>query len=377
MFYFFPDNKFWSQAVLIALNSGGDISEIQAAAGGLVDGTRDPSEWADVWVGLGRKLTAQAAADEAAGHTVSAGNKYKRAAAYLLVAERVVQDVDPRKFEIYREALQAFGKYAAHAPTVIENVEIPYGDTSLPALFLPCGRPGANPTLVLIDGFDLTKELLAFRRIEEAHKRGLSVLIVDTPGIGGSLRLRGLTLRPDTEVPIGAVVDYLETRDDVDHDRIGLAGVSLGGYYAPRAAAFEKRLKGCIAWGAIWEAGPVFDTMYAGAASDLPAPSSQLTWVTGTSSINEGLAVMRTLTLDGVADKITCPLLVLQGADDHLVPMEHAEKTVKAAVNAPRADLVVLDTEDGGSQHCQFDNIGNGADIVFDWAADVLGATAR
>ena len=74
--------------------------------------------------------------------------------------------------------------------------------------------------------------------------------MLDQPGTGEALRLQGLTARIETEAWAGAAVDYLETRDDVDADRIGIVGWSLGGYYAPRAAAFEKRFALVVAWGA-------------------------------------------------------------------------------------------------------------------------------
>jgi len=87
----------------------------------------------------------------------------------------------------------------------------------------------------------VTKEILFGIIRYEFAERGISCLVVDTPGTGEPLRLRGVPSRPDYEVPTRAIVDYLETRSDVDKDRIGLLGISLGGYYAPRGAAFEHR----------------------------------------------------------------------------------------------------------------------------------------
>jgi alpha-beta hydrolase superfamily lysophospholipase len=81
---------------------------------------------------------------------------------------------------------------------------------------------------------------------------GISVLMVDLPGQGGTLRRHGLAARHDTEVPVGACIDWLLERDDVDPDRIACCGSSMGGYYAPRAACYEHRLAACVAHGAIW-----------------------------------------------------------------------------------------------------------------------------
>ena len=81
----------------------------------------------------------------------------------------------------------------------------------------------------------------------------MACLIVDGPGNGESIRFRGMTARYDSNVAGSAAVDYLEKREDVDKDRIAVMGVSLGGYFAPRCAAFEKRFKACVAWGAIYD----------------------------------------------------------------------------------------------------------------------------
>jgi pimeloyl-ACP methyl ester carboxylesterase len=94
--------------------------------------------------------------------------------------------------------------------------------------------------------------------------------------------------------------------------------------------------------------------------------------VTGTNSVEEGLAYLDKMTLDGIAEQITCPLLVVHGEHDHLVPLDLAERTVKASVNSPQAELLVFRVEDGGAEHCQMDNISNGTDAIYDWAAEVL-----
>ena len=112
--------------------------------------------------------------------------------------------------------------------------------------------------IVLVNGLDSTKEhMYSSSHWAELAARGISCLMLDQPGTGEALRLQGLTARIDTEAWAGAAVDWLETRDDVDRARIGIVGWSLGGYYAPRAAAFEKRFALCVAWGANHDWGAV------------------------------------------------------------------------------------------------------------------------
>ena len=173
------------------------------------------------------------------------------------------------------------------------------------------------------------KELIYLRTGEEFRRRGISLLIVDHPGVGEALRLRNMPGGPDTEVPAGACVDYLETRPDVDPKRIGMIGLSLGGYYSPRAAAFEKRFKCCVAWGSIWDFGERTSMRLAGKGGELSVPDfvNQLMWVFGKDTIEEAAAVTKKMTLEGVADKITCPLLIMHGENDRQIPLWHAQKT--------------------------------------------------
>jgi alpha-beta hydrolase superfamily lysophospholipase len=109
--------------------------------------------------------------------------------------------------------------------------------------------------VIFYDGLDVTKEILYGIIGDQFSRRGIACLVIDTPGTGEPLRLRGVASRADYEVPTAAIVDYLQTRRDIDPDRIGLLGISLGGYYAPRGAAFEKRITACVAWGAMWDYG--------------------------------------------------------------------------------------------------------------------------
>src|SRR4030067_1573750 len=133
--------------------------------------------------------------------------------------------------------------------------------------------------------------------------------------------------------------------------------LSMGGYYAPRAAAFEKRLKCCVAWGASWDADGVLGGYFESGTGEIASvPPFQLLWVLGKKTTEEGLAYAKKYTLEGVADKITCPLLVVHGENDRQVPLFHAEKTMEAAVNSPGKKLKVFTLSEGGAEHCQADN---------------------
>ncbi|BDZ44248.1 hypothetical protein GCM10025866_01570 [Naasia aerilata] len=131
---------------------------------------------------------------------------------------------------------------------------MPYEDSSLPGYFYRAPGDGPHPVIIQWNGLDSTKEMAYYSQFPQMlAQRGVSTLMIDTPGSGEALRLRGLTARYDTEVWAAAIVDWLEANAGdlgIDPEQIGIVGWSLGGYYAPRALAFEKRLKLGVAWGA-------------------------------------------------------------------------------------------------------------------------------
>ncbi|GHF94444.1 MULTISPECIES: alpha/beta hydrolase family protein [Amycolatopsis] len=258
MFEYFPGNYVWNLGVVATLNSGGLIDEVdracrpirEAAAQGEDAGT---PEFLRAWTALTDQLVDQAEEAEKAGHTRTAGQLYARATNYLCQAERLQSASAPGRLDTYRRVLELQQK--AFDPTVT-RVAVPFEGTTLPAYFSSAGA-GA-PVMIMWNGLDSTKEhMYSSGHWAELAARGISCLMVDCPGSGEALRLQGLTARVETEGWAAACVDYLETRDDVDPTRIGLVGWSLGGYYAPRAAAFEKRLALVVAWGANHDWGAV------------------------------------------------------------------------------------------------------------------------
>ncbi|OGO14755.1 MAG: hypothetical protein A2Z02_06975, partial [Chloroflexi bacterium RBG_16_48_7] len=270
-------------------------------------------------------------------------------------------------------ALGTFKKGIELSRAPVEFVEVPFQNTSLPALFIPALGRGRAPCMIHFNGGDGLKELLYFVTNHEYRRRGISLLIVDHPGVGEALRLRNLYTGPDTEIPAGACVDYLETRPDVDPNRIGIVALSLGGYYAPRAAAFEKRLKCCIAWGACWDFGKFATMVATGQMGSKTVGAFQLMFIFGKDTFEEALEIAKKMTLEGVANKITCPLLVLHAEKDRLSSLEEAEQTIAAAVNSPKRMLKVFTPDEGGVEHCQADNNPMAVEYMSDWVAETMG----
>ena len=387
MFEYFPNNYTWSLAVMSALNRGGQISEIDEAcrplreAAGIkaLGGDQNAQRaWFESWMKLAERIEALGQVDELAQHGLSAGRKYLRAGIYYLLAERMPSHKDPRRLDAYKRGVAVYNKGLMLRQEPVEFVDIPFGQHRLPAIFMKVPGKGKAPCIVHFDGLDVTKEIIYAAIGEEFRRRGVSLLIVDHPGAGAALRLLGLPSGPETEVAAGASIDYLEGRSDVDPSRIGMMALSLGGYYAPRAAAFEKRFKCCVAWGAIYDYGQtVADRVGGHGEPSVPGYVEHINWVFGKKTIEETMEVVKQMTLKGVAEKITCPLLVIHGENDRQVPLWHAEQTVAEAVNSPDAELKVNRLADGGAEHCGADNSTIVVDYMTDWVADRLRGDAN
>ncbi len=389
MFEFFPGNYVWNLGVVAALNSGGLIDEVdracrpirEAAAEGSDAGTPD---FLRAWTALTDQLVGQAEEAEKAGHSRTAGENYFRATNYLAQAERMLSHSDPNRVPSYQRVLELAQKSFELRDSRVSRVEIPYEGKSLPAYFsaAPATESGPAPVMIMFNGLDSTKEhMYNSEHWAELAARGISTLMVDQPGSGEALRLRGLTSRVDTEAWAAACVDYLETRDDVDTTRIGLVGWSLGGYYAPRAAAFEKRLALVVAWGANHNWGAV-QRRRLQREGERPVPHywEHVLWVWGfpaDTDLNEFVDFADQVHLDGVVEKIDVPFLIAHGENDRQIPLEYAHRSFEQAVNSPKRELRIFTVEEGGAEHIGLDDLPYVSGFIADWVADTLAEMPR
>jgi dienelactone hydrolase len=229
--------------------------------------------------------------------------------------------------------------------------------------------------MVFFDGFDVTKELQYGYGIPDLAARGIGCLIVDGPGNGESVRYRNLPLIAETERYATPVYEYLASRSEFDAKRIGVMALSLGGYYAPRAAALEPRYACCVAWGAQWDYHAVWtkrlDELATGKVLSLSVPPDHLQWVLGVSSQAAALKKLEGFRLDGIVQKMRCPFLLLHGEGDEQIPLTIAQKCFDA-VGSREKTLRVFTHEEGGFHHCQVDNVTIGVHAMWDWIEDVL-----
>ena len=391
MFEYFPKGPYtYNLSVVATLNSGGLIDEVdracrritEAAAAGEDAGT---PVFLKAWRDLTDQLVRQAEDAEKAGHTRTAGQLYFRASNYLSQAERMLAHSDPNRVPTYKRLLELAQKaFDLHSPRV-SRVAIPYEGATLPAYFsqAPATDDGPAPVIILVNGLDSTKEhMYSSNHWEELAARGISCLMLDQPGTGEALRLQGLTARIDTEVWAGAAVDYLETRDDVDTARIGIVGWSLGGYYSPRAAAFEKRLALCVAWGANHNWGAV-QRRRKEREGERPVPHywEHVLWVWGKDGdehhLDAFLDFADDVNLDGVVEQITVPFLIAHGENDRQIPVAMAHRSYEQAVNSPKRELRVFTPEEGATEHIGLDHLPHVSVFIADWVADTFAELDR
>jgi pimeloyl-ACP methyl ester carboxylesterase len=381
MLEYFPTNYVRNLSTNLALAMGANIGEVDMICRQLIDASKRGDDegteaFFNAWCEQADRLVELAAEDIAAGRRLSAGAKYGRASTYYLTAERMQhRDYAPRKVA-YQKMLDSFSNFVKFGEENCEPVTIPYKGKTLAGLFVKAESVSAEPApcLAFFNGLDSTKEMIYGSGIQQAlAARGVSSISVDQPGVGEALRLQELTAIVESEQWACAVADYLETRADVVDSLIGVAAWSLGGYYAPRAAAMEKRFKLCVAWGANFNWGELQRRRLA-REGDRPVPHywEHVQWVWGKKTLDEFMAFAPDVTLQPVIDKITVPFLITHGSNDRQIPKEYVHQQYEGAVNSPKRELKFFTPREGGVEHCSADNMANGRDYIADWTAQTF-----
>jgi len=291
------------------------------------------NDWCSAWSKRGALHEQLGREALARGHNLTGGECLQRAAVYYHFAAFLFTRDRTQMMAAHDKAIACRLAALPHLRPPGERVTIPYQGKTLAGILRKPAGVEKPPVLVMAVGLDSTKEE------GDAYEspflaRGIATLIFDGPGQGEGQY--DFAIRGDYEVPVKAVLDYVETRRDLDSSRIGMWGVSLGGYYAPRAAAFEKRVKACIAlggpfnWGANWDNLPELTREAFTARSHAKSEA-------------EARKNANTLSLEGVAGNITCPLVIVNGRLDRIVPAADAERLAREA----KGPVELMMIEDG------------------------------
>lgn len=388
MFMYFPTNYVWSMSVVATLNNGGLIDDVDKASRPVLVASEHGDDVGTEllygsWQAVADRILSSAQEDEARGWDRGAAEKYYRAALYTSQAERLQSPKWEGRRAAYQKSMDLLFKHIELARVPISRVEIPYrGEdapegASLPAYFHSVPGREKSPLVVMWNGLDSTKEMMYTSGFSTMlAERGIATLMMDQPGSGEALRMRDLRSRFDTEVWAAATIDWVEENAQglgIDTSRIGLVGWSLGGYYVPRATAFEKRIALAVAWGANYDWAAVQEARRRREGEN-PVPHywDHVHWVFGAGDMAEFIEKTKHMRLDDVIDKITVPFLVTHGAGDRQIPVDYAHAEYEGAVNSPKRELRIFSQEEGGAEHIGLDNLPYVAQWTADWITETF-----
>jgi len=373
---FFVDQPYHFQTLRVMNDipsDGADTAEVLETIKHIHCG--DAQGWFRAWSGTGDRVARLAATTTdpiAKGRALLRAHNYYRTAEFFLPPEDAKRPVSSAKnSQSFYAGLDALG-------VVYQRIKVPYGEGHhLEAVHYPAseGGPG-KPLIVLGGGYDSTLEELYFALVKDAHEHGYAVLTYDGPGQGSALREQGLKFTHEWEKPVKAVMDTFLAGHSRPHKMV-LVGMSLGGYLAPRAAAFDERFDGVVAydvwfdWGAtgrryvppaaFWLHNHGFGALVEMVAKLRAALSPGFAWASnngmwtlGTKHPLDTIAEMEKFTLEGIAQRIKSDVLILAGTEDHFVPFEQVAQFEKSLTGARSVTTKIYDRASGGAEHCQF-----------------------
>jgi pimeloyl-ACP methyl ester carboxylesterase len=375
-----------------------DIGECLSTAYRIKEG--DFESWHIEWLKTAKRVHKYAEDCLARGHKVSAREAYLRASNYYRAAEfLLIEPEDPRVQTTWSNSKECFGKAARLFSPSFEPIEIPYEGTMLPGYFYRTndhnsvrGARTSRPTIIVHGGFDSTLEELYASAAAPALDRGYNCLTFEGPGQGGVIRKQKIPFRYDWEKVVTPVMDYAISRKEMDPSRISLMGISMGGYLAARAAAFEDRIAACVLYNGVYDGYDAFaagfpqslriavqngDVNVVNTVTDILSDIDTNMrfnlkhgmWTTGTSTPFELVQGSKKYTVKDIAQKIKCPTLVLEGEKDDSFPGQ--PKKVYDALTCPKK-YIQFTTEEGAEEYCQCGAPALSNQRIFDWLDEIL-----
>lgn len=377
-----------------AYGGAADLGEMLVAAAAIEVG--DAGSWYREWTAAAER--AEALAGRAAKHPASMAGAWLRAAEYWRQAFFFVRgDLQDERLQTgWSRHRAAFRAALALLPLASTMAEIPFGTGRLTGyLMRPAGAIRPRPTVILPTGYDSTAESGYAETAWMALARGMNAFTLEGPGQGGTLYRDRMPMRPDYEAVLTPAVDWLLGQEGVDPGRLVLLGRSLAGYLAPRGAAHEPRLAALVcdpgqvefvsrikqmlarqiaadgdaAWAEVAAADPAMDERLERLLGDPPSREmlEPRMLTLGARSVGEFLRKQAAFTLEGQAQRIRCPTLVVDCAGDFA-----SQSDLLFAALACAKQLLRLDAQSGASGHCGGLGQQVWAGAVFPWIADAV-----
>ena len=373
---------------------GADIGECLSTAYRIKDGNNE--SWYKEWIKTSKRLEETADKFLSQGYIESAKEAYFRASNYYRTAEFFLHTNpnDPRILKTWKKSRNCFQKAAKLSQQPIKYVRIPFEKTTLPGYLCLVDNSGKKrPLLIIHSGFDGTVEELYFEIAHNALKRGFNCLLFEGPGQGEMIRVHKMPFRPDWENVVTPVVDFALKLPVVDSERIGLVGFSFGGYLAPRAVAFEHRIKVCVPDGGVYN-------FYANAIKKCPPHINEILdnkkaseefnkeimsilnkdvdvgWFFGNGMFTFGaksptafLKKLRPYNMKDSVAKVKCSVLVVDSEGDKDLPGQ--AKQLFNALKCPKKYLLFT-VDEGAGEHCQMGAMMISNEKILNWLEDKL-----
>jgi pimeloyl-ACP methyl ester carboxylesterase len=370
---FFTDQAFHFETLRnagYAFSQCADLGEMLETTKHISEG--DIESWYVAWAATADRAEGLAARTR---DRISRGGAYMRASTYRRLAEFLLPPDDPRRAESFDKAVCWFLQGLDAMGVRYERFSVPYENGRLRALYLP-GPPVSErkPLIVAIGGYDSILEEKYPVIGKAALERGYSVLMYEGPGQGEPLRKYGMKFTPEWEKPTSAVLDEF-LRSHSKPSRIVLIGMSMGGYLAPRAAAFEDRIDGVVAYDVCFDLHEAAARAFGAVKQNPPAVKNtgaswayhNALWTLGTTSPESALEAFSHYQLAPIAELIRQDVLILAGAEDHFIPLHQAADFEKSLINARSVTTRIFDRPTGGGEHCQCGATSLVHAAVFDW----------
>lgn len=373
---------------------GADIGECLSTAYKIDE--KNIESWFAEWNHTAERLEKAAEKFMKDGHHISAKEAFFRSSNYYRTAMFFLNSNprDKRIKKTWKKSRNIFQKGAVFSDFPIQPVTIPFEQTTLPGYLLKVDSSDVKrPLLIIHSGFDGTAEELYFEIGALAVERGYNCLLFEGPGQGGVIRDKNIPFRPDWETVVTPVVDYALGLPMVDPDRIGLIGISFGGYFAPRAAAYEDRLRVCVANGGIYnfyenmitkfpegteqvledkEASFEFDKqMYAMMKENIEMDFffGNGMYTFHAKSPSELLKMLKSYNLKEAAPLIQCTMLVVDSEGDR--DLKGQAKQLYNALECNK-DYMLFTEEEGAEEHCQMGAVMISGERILNWLDEHL-----
>ena len=360
--------------------------ELFAIAARIEDG--NPDSWVMHFCRAGDRLRQTAEQLLASGKKRSAGETYLKAFCAYRFGCQFLSVKDGRFVPGVSTFKACFRAAMEQLKLPCEAIEVSFADKHLPGYWLKVDdNPQPRSTLIVIGGGDSYCEDLYFFAGAAARARGYQALMVDLPGQGDT-PLNGLYFGIEPESTVKAIVDWASTRPEVDLKRLAMIGFSGGGFFATRAAAYEKRIKALIADAITFDMGALLD-------AELPAVIRQGPGGLGTALIKIASSVNKVVQVSmekfcwqgGVATPleflelarrgqvdvslIDCPVLCLVGEGDPPDALRQ-HRVAFEQLRSPRKAQRIFTIDEGADAHCQINNFPLLHQVAFDWLDDIL-----